>query len=203
MDFYKSAGDITMNKAKNNTLLKKGIWIREQQGGLTIGSLDQDDESVMVIPDKLCQKILEFENDMIEALYGEKKIVFNPVAINIEKLLKNIGKQFKGNDLRISFSETYGNVFKGDYNEIYNLIEKLVLSSLSDVPGESNPLIYINASVLQDHLCIIYRDSESISRPLKLKKEIHFIKTVLKGELTYNETSSNKSYYDIMIPSKG
>jgi hypothetical protein len=192
-----------MKKIKKDTLFKRGIWIKEQQGSLTIGSLDNNEESVMIIPDKLSSKIFEFENDMIEALYGEKKVPFNPAVIDIEKLLANIGKKFKENDLRISFSGTKDNVFKGDYNEIFNLIEKFVLSSLSDTSKkEKVPLIHINASVLQDHLCIIYRDSGSISDPSLLRDEIDFIKTVLKGEISYKATSGEKSYYDIMIPSK-
>lgn len=192
-----------MKKVKKETLFKTGIWIKEQQGYLTIGSLDANDESVMIIPDKLGSKIFEFENEMIEALYGENKTFFNPEIINIEKLFANIGKKFKQNNLRISFSGTKDNIFRGDYNEIFHLIEKFILSSLTDDPKqEKEPLIYINASVLQDHLCIIYRDSDSISDPSKLKKEIKFIQSVLNGEISYKLTDGNKSYYDIIIPSK-
>jgi len=191
-----------MEKIKNNALLKKGIWIKEQQGNLTIGSLDETDKSVVVIPDELSSKLLAFENDMMDALYGEDRLVFDPSAIDIEKLLAKIGKQFQKNDLRISFSGEKESSFKGDYNEIYRLIEKFVLSSLSGASQTSTPpLIYINASILQDHLCIIYRDSGSITDPALLKNEISFIKTVLKGEIDYKITSGNKSYFDIMIPS--
>ena len=66
-----------MEKIKNDALLKKGIWIKEQQGNLTIGSLDATDKSVVVIPDELSIKLLEFENDMIEALYGEDRLLFD------------------------------------------------------------------------------------------------------------------------------
>ncbi|MBU2453325.1 MAG: hypothetical protein KJ668_08430, partial [Proteobacteria bacterium] len=104
-----------MKKVSQDPLFKKGVWIKEQQGNLTIGSLDKNDETVMVIPDHLSLKILEFENDMIEALYGEDKVLFNPAVIDMEKLLKNIGKLFKENNLRISFSGTKECVFKADY----------------------------------------------------------------------------------------
>lgn len=192
-----------MGKAQKKPLFIKGVWIKEQQGRLTIGSLDETDKSVMVIPDKLSSTILEFENDMIEALYGENREAFNPAVIDIEKLLTHIGEKYKKNNLRISFSGTKDNVFKGDYNSILNLIEKFVLSSLPDnSQTDQIPLIYINASVLQGHLCIIYRDSDSISNPSTLINEIGFIKTSLKGEVRYKAKSGNKSYYDIMIPSK-
>lgn len=193
-----------MEKVRKDPLFKKGVWIKEQQGILTIGSLDENDKTVMVIPDDLSAKIQAFEDDMIEALYGEDKVSFDSAVINVDKLLINIKKRFKGNDLRISFSETKDTVFKGDYTQIFNLIEKFVLSSLSGpFKDEKVPLIYINASIISGHLCIIYRDSGSISTPLKLKNEIDFIKTGLKGEISYKSTPGDKSYYDIMIPSNG
>ncbi|MFA5902558.1 MAG: hypothetical protein WC836_01385 [Desulfobacula sp.] len=192
-----------MTKFKKETVLKTGIWIKEQHGQLTIGSLDKNDSEVMIVPEQLGLKIFEFENDMLEALYGENRIVFNPASVNIEKLLSNLKRQFKKYDLRVSFSGIPEKAFKGNYNEIYNLIEKFIQSSLSKVSEiENPPLIYINVSVLQDHLCIIYRDSLSISNPEKLKNEFHYIKSVLKGEISHKATSGNNSYYDIIIPSK-
>lgn len=190
-----------MKNIKKNTGLKTGIWIKEQQGQLTIGSLDKKQPEVMIIPDQLSSKIFEFEKDMIEALYGENRIVFNPSFLNIEKLLSNLKKQFEKYELRISFSGAADNIFKGNYNEIYHLIEKFIQSSIPDSEMESPPTIYINASVLQDHLCIIYRDSLSISKPEKLKNEFDFIKSKLNGEITHKATSGNKSYYDIILPS--
>lgn len=192
-----------MKKIKIDTVLKTGIWIKEQQGQLTIGSLDKNDPEVMVISDQLSLKLFEFEKDMMEAMYGEDRVTFNPSILNIEKLLSNLKKQFSKYELRISFSRATENFFKGKYNEIYSLIEKFIQSSLSqDTEMDKPPLIYINASVLQDHLCIIYRDSLSISDPVKLKKEFDFIKSTLKGEINYKATPGNASYYDIIIPSK-
>jgi len=193
-----------MGRIKKDPIFKKGVWIKEQQGELTIGSLDKNDDTVTIIPDKLSATIFDFENDMMEALYGENKVTFNPVILDVEKLLNNIKKQFKRINLRISFSGTKDNIFKGDYDEIYKVLTKFVLSSISDSSQKEQnfPIVYINASVLQDHLCIIYRDSGSLSHPSKLKKEVQFIKTVLKGEISYKATSGTKTYYDIMIPSK-
>ncbi|CCK80401.1 MULTISPECIES: hypothetical protein [Desulfobacula] len=62
-----------MKKVKKDSLLKCGVWIKEQQGSITIGSLDKNDENIMTIPEKLNSKIIKFENDMIEALYGDKQ----------------------------------------------------------------------------------------------------------------------------------
>jgi len=192
-----------MKHIKKNSVLKTGIWIKEQQGQLTIGSLDKNDPEVMVVSDQLSLKLFEFEKDMMEAIYGEDRVTFNPSILNIEKLLSNLKTQFSKYELRISFSGAKENFFKGQYNEIYSLIEKFVQSSLShDTELEKPPLIYINASVLQDHLCIIYRDSLSISNPVKLKKEFDFIKSTLNGEISHKATPGNASYYDIIIPSK-
>ncbi|OFZ67920.1 MAG: hypothetical protein A2328_11970 [Bdellovibrionales bacterium RIFOXYB2_FULL_36_6] len=190
-----------MKKIKKNTVLKTGIWIKEQQGQLTIGSLDKDSPEIMIVPDQLSSKIFEFEKDMMDALYGDSRIKFNPSALNIEKLLSNLKKQFKEYDIRISFSGTPKNIFHGDYNEIYGLIEKFVQSSLNPISGPP-PVIYINISVLQDHLCIIYRDSLSVSDPANLATEFNFIKSTLNGEINHKTTPGNTSYYDIIIPSK-
>lgn len=201
---HRFAGDKIMGKNKKDSLFKNGVWIKEQQGVLTIGTLDTKNKDIMVVPDSLTSKIVEFENDMIEAIYGGGKIAFIPDVVNVGKLLSNIEKQFQTKDLRISFSATKDDIFKGDYNEIYHLVEKFVTSSLSDSDTEEkSPLIYINVSILQNHLCIIYRDSDSISDPSKLNPEIEFIKTDLKGEVSYKKTSGNRCYYDIMIPSRG
>lgn len=192
-----------MKNDKKDRLFKTGIWIKEQQGQLTIGTLDKNNPEVMVIPNELSQKIFEFEKDMIEALYGENRASFLPDVINVEKLLDSLKKKFNDHELRISYSGAAGNSFKGSYNEIYRIIERFIQSSLSPSPEPREPLIiYINASVLQDHLCIIYRDSLSKSDPMKLKKEFAYIKTTLKGEITHKATSGSKSYYDIIIPSK-
>ncbi len=192
-----------MKKIKKETVLKTGIWIKEQQGQLTIGSLDKNNPEVVIVPDQLSSKIFEFEKDMMEALYGGERILFNPSSLNIEKLLSNLKNQFKSYELRTSFSGAVENIFKGNYNEIYSLIEKFIQSSLTRVSElEKPPLIYINASVLQDHLCIIYRDSLSVSDPEKLTNEFNFIKSTLNGEISHKATSGNNSYYDIIIPSK-
>ena len=192
-----------MKKIKKETVLKTGIWIKEQQGQLTIGSLDKNNPEVVIVPDQLSSKIFEFEKDMMEALYGGERILFNPSSLNIEKLLSNLKNQFKSYELRTSFSGAAENIFKGNYNEIYSLIEKFIQSSLTRVSElEKPPLIYINASVLQDHLCVIYRDSLSVSDPEKLTNEFNFIKSTLNGEISHKSTSGNNSYYDIIIPSK-
>ncbi|MCF6246211.1 MAG: hypothetical protein L3J69_02500 [Desulfobacula sp.] len=192
-----------MNKNIQNPLFKKGIWIKEQQGRLTMGSLEGNDNGPMVLPDDLCSRIFEFENDMIEALYGDQKIPFNPEIIDIEKMLADIKTKFSKYNLRISFSGSPDYIFKGDYYDIFNIFEKLVLSSLSGASKkDTEPLIYINASVLENHLCIIYRDAESCSNPSSLKEEIDFIKIHLKGEISYKAPALKKAYYDIMIPSK-
>lgn len=192
-----------MEKNKKPPLFKKGIWIKEQQGQLTMGSMEDNDSMPVVIPDDLHSRISEFENDMIEALYGDKKTPFNPESIDIEKILADIKKKFETLHLRISFSASPGYTFKGDYYEIFNIFENLIQSSLSGtLENHTAPVIYINASVLENHLCIIYRDAESFSEPSSLKEQFHFITTRLNGEISYKSTASKKAYYDIMIPSK-
>ena len=140
---------------------------------------------------------------MKDALYGDSRIKFNPSVLNIEKLLSKLKKQFKEYDIRISFSETAKNTFYGNYEDLYGLFEKLVQSSLKPISEmDAAPIIYINISVLQEHLCIIYRDSLAISDPANLINEFNFIKSTLNGEINHKATPGNPSYYDIIIPSK-
>jgi len=190
-----------MDKPTKDPIFKKGIWIKEQRGVLTIGSLDDERKETMVIPDELSSKIFAFEEEVLDALYGNNSQTFNPEIVDIEKLLAKIKTRFIDQEIRIVFSNSQKEEFRGDYDELSALLEKLVLSSLPSEKDEKT-LIYINASILQNHLCIIYRDSSSISDPSKLKKEIHHIQNTLNGEISYKKTSETRSYFDIMIPSK-
>ncbi len=190
-----------MKKTNSIPLLKGGVWIKEQQGCLTMGSLNETESEAIIIPDELSIQIAQFEDAMIEALYGEDKKIFNPETVDIEKLLSQIKNKFKHNKLSIYFDGSTEKPFKGSYDDLFGIMEKFVMSSLPDDASREAPLIYIRASVLQDHLCIVYRDSGSISKPSKLKDQIEFIKDKLKGEISYTEKSDNKSYYDIVIPS--
>ena len=189
-----------MKNYKSNPLLKNGVWIKEQQGYLTIGSLDESENEVMVIPDELSAQILEFEEAMIDAIYGDNKKVFDPEVVDIERLLSQIKNRFKDKKIFITFDKSTEEPFKGNYGALYDVMEKFVMSSLSDASQEE-PLIYIKASFLQGHLCIVYRDSGSISTPSKLKDQIQFIEKNLTGEISYKKNSGDKSYFDIVIPS--
>ncbi|NDY72441.1 hypothetical protein DO021_12280 [Desulfobacter hydrogenophilus] len=62
-----------MGSKKETKIFKKGIWIIEQQGVLTVGSLDEKNADIMVVPDELRAKLQTLESDMIEALYGENR----------------------------------------------------------------------------------------------------------------------------------
>ena len=192
-----------MNKDKKKPIFKKGIWIREQQGSLTIGTLDDPEKEILIVPDSLTEKLQEFENDMIEALYGEKRQVFHPGTLDIDRLFQNLEKRFTDYPVRVFYSGGENKDYKGSYDGIYAILEKFIKSSLTGFSDKENELkIYINASLLDDHLCIIYRDSESISDPMKLKKEITFIEDKLNGTISYKKSPEKKAYYDMMIPLK-
>lgn len=191
-----------MKEQNKQPLFKAGIWIKEQQGELTVGSLG-DDTQAMVIPESLSEKIFEFENDMIQALYGEDRVSFDPAKIDVDRLFRNLKKEFEQVKLRISFSDSQGSSLKGSFDDIYHLLKQFVLSALPDDGTISDDqIIYINASLLENHLCMIFRDSSFVSNPKRLKKEISFIKKQLGGEVSFKSTGTQKTYYDIMIPSK-
>lgn len=192
-----------MNDNQKGSFYKHGIWIKEQQGHLTIGSLNKNDNEVKIIPDHIKQTIQDMEADMIEALYGEESVSYESETIYFDNLFKELENKFKDHQIRISFSGDQQNVFKGDFQILLTIFEKMIQSSLIDGDqNPANPIIYINASLIDNHLCIIYRDSESLCHPSKIKKVILYIKNKLHGEVSYKATSGEKSYFDIMIPSR-
>ena len=186
-----------MDKPRSNPIFKKGIWIKEQQGTLTMGSLDG--KETLVLPDDLCAKIFAFEHEMQDALYGENRQTFSPELIDMDRLFLNIKARFRDKEIKISFLNPQKQKLRGNYDEIFTLLEKFVLSSCSP-KKEEKILIYISASILQDQLCLIYRDSHAVSDPSRLKAEFAYITDRLKGEITYKKTAEARSYYDIMIP---
>ncbi len=191
-----------MKKTEQHSFFKRGIWIKEQQGALTMGTLGDDAETV-VIPNALGSKIFEFENDMIDAIYGEEKIAFNPSVVDFHRMMDNLKKEFNHINLRISLTDDQRHGFKGSYDEIHRVLEHFILSALPQNPDDvSRQMVYINASLLEDHLCLILRDALSLSSPEQLKEEIRFIKNELNGEISYKSTGSQKTYYDIVIPSQ-
>ncbi len=186
-----------MDQPASNPLFKKGIWMREQQGTLTIGSLDG--KETMVLPDALCAKIFAFEDEIQEALYGVHRQAFTPEMIDLDRLFLNIKSRFKDQAIKISFLNPQKQKLRGDYDKIFTLLEKIILSSCSPTKDEKI-IIYLSASILQDQLCLIYRDSHAISDPSKLTAEFAYIADKLKGEINFKKTAQARAYYDIMIP---
>jgi len=187
-----------MGSKKETEIFKKGIWMKEQQGVLTVGSLDEKNTDVMVVPDELSAKLQAFESAMMDALYGETRETFQPGILAIENLFKQLEKRFGDLRLHLSFDKSDENPFRCNYDSVFSLFEKLILSSIS---GNANPVIYINASLVQGHLCIIYRDSESVSNPAELGPDFFLIKNRLSASIEFNKAEKQKGYYDITIPS--
>ncbi|WP_319574755.1 hypothetical protein [uncultured Desulfobacter sp.] len=187
-----------MGREKETEIFKKGIWIKEQQGVLTVGSLDKKNTDVMVVPDELRTRLHAFESDMVEALYGESREKFQPGIRDIEHLFRQLKKRFKDVQLNLSFDKSDEKPFICNFDRVFSLCEKLILSSIS---GNSNPIIDIKAALVQDHLCMIYRDSESASNPSDLGPEFFLIKNRLGGSVQFKKADKKGSYYDITIPS--
>jgi len=193
-------GGKNMGSKKETEIFKKGIWIKKEQGVLTVGSLDEENTDVMVLSDELSAKLQAFESDMIEALYGEARETFQPGILDIEHLFKQLERRFGDVRLNLSFDKSDENPFVCNFDPVFSLFEELILSSIS---GNSNPGIYINASLVQDHLCIIYRDSESVSNPSDLGPDFFLVKNRLGADVEFNKADKQGGYYDITIPSAG
>jgi len=189
-----------MGPKKDAEIFKKGIWIKEQQGVLTVGSLDKKNTEAMVVSKELSARLHTFESDMIETLYGESREAFQPGILDIKHLFGQLEKRFKDIRLHTAFDKSDESPFICSFDQIFSLCEKLILSSIS---GNSNPAIYLNASLIQGHLCMIYRDSESVSTPSDLGPEFFLIKNRLGGSMQYKKADKEGTYYDITIPSAG
>lgn len=183
--------------ANEKPLFQKGIWIKEQQGLLTMGSLDRGNKDVMVVSDALQSKLQTFESEMLDALYGESTTPFIPGVLELDTVFKKLKKEFNKAQLEISFENSDKKPFKCQFDPVYTLIRNLVLSSTS---GKKPPVVIIKATIVQDHLCIIYRDSESLSDPSNLAPEFYLAKSRLGGTVQFKKNEEQPAYYDIMIP---
>jgi len=186
---------------REKSLLKNGIWVQEQNGVLTMGPLDDDNHTVVELSPELTKTILNFEKDMVEALYGEDAVPFVPGVIHVKRLLIRTLDAFDLSDVRVSISCDESLAFRGEYDIYSSLITGFVKNSLEqglkDSPSSS---IFINVSILDNNLCMIYRDSGAGSRENGLEKEFALIREKLKGEVTRKYTTGRGSYIDMMIP---
>ena len=188
-----------MNPKQKTPLFEKGFWVKEQQGVLTMGSLDKSNKETMVIPDALCERIQAVENEMMDALYGESREMFQPEILDMDLLFKKLGEKFEGIQFEISFKDSDNKPFKGRFNPMFSLLRALVESSAS---GTNVPVIHIKASIVEGHLCIVYQDEGSVSDPSKLTPEFYLAKNKTNGTVQFQKKKGNKeAYYDIMIPS--
>lgn len=189
-----------MTQSSKKSLLKKGIWIQEQQGVLTMGSLDPEDIKVVELSPELTATIAQFEQDMTDALYGDRAIAFEPGKTGVKKLLERVIKSFDTTGVQISISCPDYAVISGEYDGLFNLFSGIVGNSLQhELIGVDRPAIHISVSVVADTLCMIYRDSGTGSGANRLKKEISYIKETLKGEVSQKSTPGKGTYFDIVI----
>jgi hypothetical protein len=188
---------MTPQDKDENPVFKKGIWIREQQGQLTMGSLDKNDNSVMVLSDELAAKLHTVESDMMDALFGDNRTPFRPGVLDMDAVFAKLKKTFKTIELKLSFADPHQRQLLCAFDPVFTLMENLVASSLST---SLSPVININASVLENHLYIIYRDFDSVSKPSDLAPEFYQAKNRLNANIQFKKTENNRTYYDIMIP---
>ena len=189
-----------MAENDEKSLLKRGLWIQDQQGVLTMGSLDPEDTRVVELSPELAATISQFEQDMTDALYGDHAKPFTPGRVEVKTLLERVIKGVDTTGVKVSISCPDSAVVHGDYDGLFDLFSGFVKNSLGhELPGVASPAIYISVSVVADTLCMVYRDSGTGSGENRLDKEIRYIKEVLKGDVCRKSTSGRGSYYDIVI----
>eukprot|EP00767_Chilomastix_cuspidata_P008303 gnl/Chilomastix_cuspidata/9481.p1 GENE.gnl/Chilomastix_cuspidata/9481~~gnl/Chilomastix_cuspidata/9481.p1 ORF type:complete len:198 (+),score=19.15 gnl/Chilomastix_cuspidata/9481:28-594(+) len=185
-----------MSDKKNNDLLKNGVWIKEQNGVLTMGSLDDDDHAV-VLSREFSDNLFKMEDEMMSALYGPAAEKFYSENINIKRLIEKAVSDIDDKDIKISVHCDDKTSISVSYDDIYDVISGLLNNSIKSADSEKN--VYINASVADNTLCLIYRDSGQCGKPEAVKVETEIIQNRLKGKVKINETDQ-WTYLDITIP---
>jgi hypothetical protein len=192
-----------MAEEKKKSLLKNGIWIQEKQGVLTMGSLDSDDSTVVELSPEFSASVFEFEQDMMDALYGDKAIDFVPGKIGVKKLLARMVDSFDMTGIQVSISCPDSAVIHGDYDGLFDLFAGFLRNSLEhELLHMDSPAIHISVSVVADTLCLVYRDSGDGSGDSRLKKEMRYITETLNGKVSQKSSHGRGSYFDIVIPVK-
>lgn len=193
-----------MSKNDKKSLLKRGLWIQARQGVLTMGSLDPEDTRVVELSEELTATISQFEQDMTDALYGDRARIFTPGAIRVKPLLERVIKSVDLKAVNVSISCPDSAVIHGDYDGLFDLFSGFVKNSLEhELPGVASPAIYITVSVVADNLCMVYRDSGVGSGENRLNKEIRYIKEILKGDVVQKSTPGRGLYFDIVFAQQG
>jgi len=190
-----------MEEKKKKSLLKNGIWIQEQQGVLTMGTIGGDDSTVVELSPGVAATIFELEHDMMDALYGDKSIRFVPGKIKVKKLFEDIVENFDMTAIQLSISCPDSAVIYGDYDCLFDLFAGFIENSMDhELSHVDAPAIHISVSVVADALCVVYRDSGNGSFDSRLKKEIRCITETLNGEVSRKSSVGKGSYFDIVIP---
>ena len=192
-----------MPEKKGSPLIEKGIWIQEQNGVLTMGTLDRENGEEVVLPEKLSETIFALEDEMMEALYGESAVSFDPETIDIQLLFDKLVHGFTAEDIRISAHCPDESRFSGNWNELYDLMCAFVRHSIAyESPQVSPKTIHMNASVVDGNFCLIYRDSGDMQHTDELREQFDYIRNALKGDVSIKSGSGKGSYIDILIPGK-
>ncbi|MDY0221641.1 MAG: hypothetical protein RBR67_10935 [Desulfobacterium sp.] len=182
------------------SLLKRGIWIQEKEGVLTMGSLDPRDTRVVELSPEFTFTIFQLEQEMKDALYGDQARAFTPGKTRLKTILERVIKGFDTTGVHVSISCPDSAVIYGDSDGLFDLFSGFVKNSLEhELCGVSSPAIHISVSVVGDTLCMVYRDSGTGSVGSRLDKEIRYIKEILKGEVNQKSTPGKGSYFDIAI----
>jgi|GEM_PF-5452153 len=189
-----------MKEKKWSSVFETGVWIKEQNGVLTMGKIG-DDELQIELGNELAETISSLEDQVEEALYGNDSMKFDPEKVDFNTVLNKINESFKDTDLVFTGHCAQGSVLKSDYNDIYSLIYGLAENSMLHTGEEKKPAVYISASVVEGKLYIVYRDSGPCRNMNNIAREAELVKDSLHGEIKLND-SGRYPYLDIMIPEK-
>lgn len=187
--------------SKKDSILKNGIWIKKEEGLIIMGVLDDKKDNPVVLSKQISEFLLKVEADLEESIYAGGSL--KAETIKVKSLFDMIVEKYsKEKNLIIDAHYDLSHEIRLVINDFQFFIDLLIgLSSSSGLNAPEKKTIYINGSVINTTLSMVYRDYEGCRRINMDSKTFGDAVQRLGGEVKL-KGSGEKSYLDIMIPSK-
>lgn len=187
--------------SKKDSILKNGIWMKKEDGLLIMGVLDDKKDSSVVLSKKISDFLFKVEADLEDSLYGGGSL--KAETIKVKSLFDMIEDKYSSEEnCKIEVHYDLSHEIRLVINDFQFFIDFLIgLSTSSEIGSFEKKVIYINGSVINGNLSMVYRDSQGCSGINPESEGLNGAVKRLGGEVKL-KGSGEKSYLDIMIPSK-
>lgn len=187
---------------ENPNIIKNGFWIQEKNGVLSMGPIGGDDDSSYVVPPALAEKIHKMEEDMIDAMYGESALKFDPEkGLNIRHLIRNAIYDGNPGEYKVLVNCAEEIFLTGRHKAVETIFRELIRNSITHVlPKSGQGKIKIDISSLVGNLCILYRDGATRLEDSGIQNIVEIIRDQLDGDIISKTTETGKPFIEIIVP---